>query len=319
MTRIGDTRTTACTTARTAPADGPRDAAAPALALLAGAWLESAGSANTRRAYRRDLEEWTSWLGEREVGLLEASSAHVEGWAGALERDGRAPATRSRKLSGIGSFYRYAMDEGHRFGLLVTSEPTARSRRPYLDRRGPACLTVEQARGVLRAADAEGPRAGAIVRLILETGLGVREITGARIQDLGRDGAHRTLTVPPGGVRRRRVVLPADLAYVVGQVVGGRGEGPVISTRAGRRVADSQVFRTVRLAGEGAGVSLTPQRLRDACAILALDAGARLRDVQSLLGHTGRCSAPGDEGSGADLAEAPSCRVAALLGCRVPS
>ena len=113
-------------------------------------------------------------------------------------------------------------------------------------------------------------------------------------------------------------MLPADVAYVVDQAAGGRGEGPVIITRAGRRVADSQVFRTVRLVGGRTGVGLTPQRLRNTCATLALDAGARLRDVQILLGHTDRRADPGDDRSGTDLAEAPSCKVAALLGCRFP-
>jgi integrase/recombinase XerD len=316
MTSIGDTRITT----RAAPGDGaePGGSASRRLARLAGAWLESVGAPNTRRAYRRDLEEWTAWLGECDVGLLEASREHVDGWVGSLERDGRAPATRSRKLSGIGSFYTYAMEEGHRFGLAVTGEPTARYRRPHLDRYGSARLTVGQARGVLRAADADGPRAGAIVRLILEVGLGVRDVTGARVQDLGLDGAHRVLTVSREGGRRRRVVLPADVAYVVDRAAGGRDEGPVIITRAGRRVADSQVFRTVRLAGDRAGVELTPQRLRDAGAALALDAGARLRDVQGLLGHTGRRAARGGERSRADLAEAPSYKVAALLGCPAP-
>lgn len=298
--------------ARTVPGHEPAGVP-PGLARLADAWLRSVRSPNTRRAYRRDLEEWTAWLGERDIGVLEAGRAHVDGWAASLERDGRAPATRARKVSSVGSFYTYAIDEGHRFGLAVTGEPAARAHRPYRDRAGASCLTVDEARAVIRAADTDGLRAGVIVRLILEAGFGVADVTGARVEDLGTDGVHRTLTVPREDGRRQRMILPADVADVIDRAVGGRTEGPVIITRTGRRLADSQVFRTVRLVGERAGLGLTPQGLRNACATLALDAGAPLRDVQNLLGHTDRRALRAGDPSEEDLGEAPPYKVAALL------
>ncbi|GLY74202.1 tyrosine-type recombinase/integrase [Actinoallomurus iriomotensis] len=304
-----------------------REAAPPA--PMVDAWLSSVRSANTRRAYRQDLREWTAWLHDRDAEPLTANRSHVEAWTASLERDGRAPATRTRKLSSIGSFYTYAIDEGRRFGLTVTRDPTARAHRPYVDRAAGADhrLSVDDARAVLRAADAAGPRAAVIVRLILQAGCGVRDITGARVEDLERPdrprpgrgraapgcvpaGRRHTLSVTRRGGVRHRVALPAGAARAIVRTVGARTRGPVVTTRNGRRVADSQVFRTVRLTGHAAGVEVTPRALRDACANLALEAGVPLRDVQCLLGHAD----PRSEGDPWHSCETAPYAIAAFLG-----
>lgn len=299
----------------------------PSLAPVVDAWLSSVRSPNTRRAYRHDLRAWAAWLRERDAEPLTASRAHVDAWAASLERSGKAPSTRTRMLSSLGSFYTYAIDEGRRFGVTVTREPTARARRPYVDRSGGAAhrLTVGEARAVIHAADATGPRAAVVVRLILQVGCGVHDITAARVEDLsdqavptpaaprGRPGsARRTLAVTRRG-RVRRMVLPTGVVRAVEHAAGGRAEGPIVATRNGRRIADSQVFRTVQLTGRAAGLELTPRALRDACANLAIEAGVPLREVQCLLGHTDpsapACSGPENRHS---CENAPAA-IAALL------
>jgi site-specific recombinase XerD len=328
-----------------------------ALAPVMDAWLSSVRSPNTRRAYRHDLRAWAAWLNERDAEPLTASRAHVDAWAASLERSGKAPSTRARMLSSLGSFYTYAIDEGRRFGLTVTREPTARARRPYVDRTGEGAthhLTADQARAVINAADETGPRAAVVIRLILLLGCGARDVTTARIEDLGdlrtpagaghappangragrdprghaaaapdspgRDTeapgperARRTLTVTRRG-GTRRLVLPPGVARAIGRAAGGRAEGPIVATRNGRRVADSQVFRTVHLAGRAAGLDLTPRALRDACADLAIEAGVPLREVQCLLGHTDPRMPPCSGSDSRHYCETAPGEIAAYLG-----
>ncbi|MFB9840133.1 tyrosine-type recombinase/integrase, partial [Actinoallomurus acaciae] len=180
-------------------------------------------------------------------------------------------------------------------------------------------LTADEARAVVRAADVTGPRAAAVIRLILQVGCGVRDVTAARVEDLADHATassrppRRTLAV----TRRdgiRRLVLPTGVVRAVDRATGGRAEGPIVMTRDGRRVADSQVFRTVGLTGHTAGLELTPRTLRDACANLAIEAGVPLREVQCLLGHTHpnapTCSGPATPHACANVPGA----IAALLG-----
>lgn len=51
----------------------------------------------------------------------------------------------------------------------------------------------------LAAAEADGPRSDALVRLFVEAGLRVSEAVGADIEDLGWDKGHRVLTITGKG------------------------------------------------------------------------------------------------------------------------
>lgn len=295
-----------------APAGVPIDA----LTQLVGAWLLSVRSPNTRTNYRRDLTQWAAWLAERDIGLFDTFQGHVDAWAETLTRDGRASATIARKISCIGSFYRYAIKQGANYGITATVNPAADATRPYVDRdhSETAGLTAEQARDMIRAADADGKRTAAIIRLQLEVGFRVSDVVRARIEDLAEDRGHRTLIVTRKGGRRQRLALPVGVARAVDDLIGDRTEGLIVTTATGRPMANSEVFRTVQRIGKKVGVKVTPHGLRHTCATLALDAGAPLRDVQDLLGHADPRTTRRYDRSRENLDRSASYKVAALLG-----
>jgi integrase/recombinase XerD len=295
-----------------APAGVPIDA----LTQLVGAWLLSVRSPNTRVSYRRDLTQWAAWLSERDIGLFETFQGHVDAWAETMTRDGKAPATIARKISCIGSFYRYAIKQGANYGIIVTVNPAADATRPYVDRdhSETAGLAAEQARDMIRAAEADGKRTAAIIRLQLEVGFRVSDVVRARIEDLAEDRGHRTLIVTRKGGRRQRLALPVGVARAVDELVGDRTEGLIVTTATGKPMASSEVFRTVQRIGKKAGVKVTPHGLRHTCATLALDAGAPLRDVQDLLGHADPRTTRRYDRSRENLDRSASYKVAAFLG-----
>jgi integrase/recombinase XerD len=267
------------------PPGPPAPAAGPdALARLVAAWLLSAASAHTRRAYARDLAQWAAWLAEHDAGLFTATRGHADAYSEHLRREGRSPATIARKLAAISSFYAYALDEG-----ACDRNPAARARRPDIDRdHSPTqALDVAEARALIAAADADSPRSAVIVRLALEVGLRAAELAAARIEDLGAERGHRTLTVTRKGGRRQRLALPPGPAHAVDQAAAGRTAGPIVATKTGRPMAASEIYRTVVRLARRAGITkkITPHTLRHAYATLARDAGAALEDVQDDLGH----------------------------------
>jgi len=176
--------------------------------LLAAAWLASLRSARTRRSYAGDLLGWQAWLAKRGLEVLAAGRVHLDMWVRAQQDEGAGDASGRRRLSGVGSFYRYCLTHG-----LVAADPTAGVARPRVDPDYTATvgLTREQGRALIAAADGDGGRSSlrsaAVIRLLLHNALRVDEVLGADIADLGSDRGHQVLTVLGKGNRRAKVAL----------------------------------------------------------------------------------------------------------------
>lgn len=277
--------------------------------LLAAAWLASLRSARTRRSYAADLLGWRAWLAARGVDVLAARRVHLDLWVRAQQAAGAGDTSVRRRLSGVGSFYRYCLVHG-----LVTADPTAGVARPRVDPDYTATvgLSREQGRALIAAADRDPGRArlrsAAVIRLLLHNALRVDEVLGADIGDLGVDRGHQVLVVLGKGNRRAKVPLtPATVvalhAYLDHRAAAAatnagveyrpgawRGMvGPLLATTTGRRMRPSQLWELVRRLAAAAGIiewdRLSAHSLRHTGITLALDAGVPLRDVQDYARH----------------------------------
>jgi len=277
--------------------------------LLAAAWLASLRSARTRRAYAADLLGWRAWLAARGVEVLGAGRVHLDLWVRGQQDAGAGDASVRRRLSGVGSFYRYCRGHG-----LLAADPTAGVARPRVDPDYTATvgLSREQARALLAAADRDSGRCrlrnAAAIRLLLHNALRVDEVLGADIADLGVDRGHQVLTVLGKGNRRAKVALsPATVAVLHAYLdtraaaaagpsagasagTGWRGmTGPLLATTSGGRMHPSQLWELVRRLAAAAGIGewdrLSAHSLRHTGITMALDAGVPLRDVQDYARH----------------------------------
>ena len=297
--------------------------------LLAAAWLASLRSARTRHSYAGDLLSWQAWLAERGLELLEASRVQVDLWVRTQQHAGAGDASVRRRLSGVGSFYRYGLSHA-----LVAGDPTAGVARPRVDPDYTATvgLTREQGRALIAAADADpGParlRSAAVIRLLLHNALRVDEVLGADIADLGSDRGHQVLTVLGKGNRRAKVPLsPGTLealhAYLESRTAAGtsgwRGvDGPLLATASGGRMRPSQLWELVRRLAAAAGIGewdrLSAHSLRHTAITMALDAGVPLRDVQDYARHRDARTTRRYDHSRDSLDRSAAYAVAAYLG-----
>ncbi len=75
------------------------------------AWIERSKNANTRRTYRRAVENFIEFLGidwsRRSHELLSATVPDVRAWRDKMAADGRAPSTLNSRLSALSAFYRF--------------------------------------------------------------------------------------------------------------------------------------------------------------------------------------------------------------------
>lgn len=82
----------------------------------------------TRVSYTTDLRLFACWCTDVNVRLLNIKRAHIELFARQMEADGKMRSTVARRISTLGSFYRYCHVEG-----ILERNPAANVRRPKVD------------------------------------------------------------------------------------------------------------------------------------------------------------------------------------------
>jgi site-specific recombinase XerD len=275
---------------------------------LVAAWLIGFASANTRRAYGRDIGGWLAWCRASSVPPARARREHVDAWLRIQELDGAAASSRARRLAAVASWYGWLVDEGY-----AERNPAARVTRPTVDQDDSRTvgLTREQAQILLACADIDarptGARTRALVRLLLANALRVGELIGLDIEDLGHARGHRTIRVTGKGGRVHTVPLAPSTAeaierYLAGRTdleaplpalaAGARPRRPLFATATGGRLDQGAIWRLLRRLASDAGPELadvagrlSPHSLRHTAITAALDAGVSLRDVQDYARH----------------------------------
>lgn len=261
-------------------------------------------SPNTVKAYTRDLRELCEFLGGY-YGAAPWSWQGVDrlamrGFLGRLSRRGLSKRSMTRTLSAVRSFYRYL----HR-NELVDANPARAVGAPRLERYLPGYLDRAQIDLLFQAAEVRaweggfvGVRNLAILELFYSTGMRLSELQGLSRTDL--DLVSQQVKVRGKG-RKERILPIGDHATLAlrnyeakrNELLSGMGSArgdrmAVFLSRTGRRIGVRAVQKAVtaflREIDEEAGLSV--HSLRHTFATHLLDAGADLRAVQELLGHS---------------------------------
>jgi integrase/recombinase XerD len=257
---------------------------------IIAAWKLAQSSPHTLRAYSRSMAGYCGWLDARGLDLLTVKRPIVDGYRHALTG---APATVAAKLGALSSFYRYAVSAD-----AIAGNPAELVKRPKVDadHSNTAGLSKDQAKTLLVAARADGPRSHALASLLLFTGIRLSEALNASTTDYGHDAGHRTLRIRRKGGKDGKVAVPAPAVEALNAYLGTTGRElvvspadgiPIFTTATGKRWNPSEAFRTVRRLAKAAGIEgqISPHSLRHAFATIALGAGTTLHDLQDSLGH----------------------------------
>lgn len=249
-------------------------------------------AANTLQSYRRDLTQYLKDLEERGISLEESSRTHVQTYLHALKRKGRAPATISRTLVSIRSFYQFLLEE-----RVVERDPTLRLESPKPERTPPQVLTVEEAGRLLdapRTDHAIGLRDKAMLELLYATGIRVTELISL---DLGHVNPEMGYIRCIGKSDKERLIpLHHQAAYWLERylrevrpawAVPEQGETALFPNHLGRRLTRQGFWKIMKkyAADTGIGTEITPHTLRHSFAVHLLENGADLKALQEMMGH----------------------------------
>lgn len=257
---------------------------------------ERGRAAKTIEAYRRDLEQFASFLRahlKRPPSLHDVAHVNLKtlrAFAAARRRAGISSRSLARSLSALRMFYRW-LESRHG----ITNPAIARLARPKVPHSVPKPLTVEKSRALSSAITADEPwiaaRDRAVLLLLYGAGLRISEAVGLRVSDLptaerdvirivGKGGKERLAPILPvvrDAIADYRRLCPHQLAPDDIAFRGARG-GP-LSPRIIQLVIASLRDHL------GLPETATPHALRHSFATHLLSSGGDLRQIQELLGH----------------------------------
>lgn len=255
-------------------------------------------SANTVKAYRRDLEGFTAFCDRHYGGEWQWGSVDrlgLRGFLGDMERRGLTKRSAARALSAVRSLYRFLQaEEG------VEAGPVRATKVARLARKLPVYMDRPQVEAVIGRAetraghdDFESLRDLAMLELFYSSGLRLSELQGLSLGDV--DLLADQVKVLGKGRKERILPIGSRAATAMRRYLGARDEvaaragaerRALFLTRRGKRVTARTVQRRMHRMLDEAGVDgLKTHSLRHTFATHMLDAGADLRAVQELLGH----------------------------------
>jgi integrase/recombinase XerD len=277
--------------------DGGAVAAAPAAtSLQVERFLdyvrhERALAVNTQAAYRRDLRDFTGWLGGRAAAGL--SVRDLGDYFAFLAKKGLARASIARQAATLKTFYAFLQLEG-----VVAESPAELVTAARRDDAIPGTLSPEQVDRLLASPDRRSPagiRDRALLELLYATGCRASEVSALRLADLHlaesfctcRGKGDKERVVPLG--RRAVAALRAWLDGPRQAFAARAGAAPawaILSTR-GNRLSRMRIWEVVREHAAGAGIppDIGPHTLRHSFATHLVAGGVDLRHVQEMLGH----------------------------------
>jgi site-specific recombinase XerD len=136
--------------------------------------------------YLADVHNFTTWFSESAPGrlpLVDASAEHVRHYCQSLRKQGRSTSTINRRLQAVRKFYDFI---GH-IGLASRNPARDVERVNERSDTSPRILTADEVNKLLHAVsdkDSLQRRDRAILLLLLDTGIKVRELVGLRVDDL---------------------------------------------------------------------------------------------------------------------------------------
>lgn len=248
--------------------------------------VERGFSHHTLRAYKKDLEVFSEFV-ESQPEKIEPID--VRGFIAEQINSGLNKTSAGRRLAAVRSFFRFLHREGY-----IKSNPAKVVSTPKRPKMLPKFLTVDDVFSLIEKPEGIGfmvARDKAILELLYSSGIRVSELSGL---DMGDIDLREGLVKVRGKGRKERIVpvgskaIEAIRSYLVERMLLKKREKALFLNRNGSRITERSIRRIVVKYARMVLIDgrIGPHTLRHTFATHLLQAGADLRTIQELLGHS---------------------------------
>lgn len=255
---------------------------------------ERNASPHTLKNYHIDLKEFERFLGKR-YSLWTITPFVLREWLISLNKRNYSKATIARKLACLRSFFKY-MKRTKR----CTLNPMVGIYNPKQEKKLPTFLSVDEVLELIDAPLSEKDRLinlrdYAILMLLYVSGIRVSELVDLEQEDV--DLLWSRLEVKKGkGMRGRFTPINNETSQAIKNYLIERKSKDLPADRHGRKIflsrngkgldaRDIQRIINKYIKKISIQKKISPHSLRHSFATHLLDRGAKLKDVQELLGH----------------------------------
>ncbi len=253
--------------------------------------IEKGLSPNSIESYKRDLLDFLLY-DDFAKKLDKYTSDDVLNYLVSLQEIGLMNTSIARKRSALKSFFLFLKDEGEEIDVDFDTIPSIK-----YGQKLPEILSVDQMLQLLRAVeptDHTPLRNRAMLELLYATGMRVSEMLSLSVHNI--DWQERVVLIHGKG-RKQRIVPMADIAfnYVEKYRLESRpyfkkhnDTDILFLNRFSNQMSRMGFWKIVQESAKKAGlrVHISPHTFRHSFATHLLEAGANLRIVQELLGHS---------------------------------
>jgi integrase/recombinase XerC len=262
--------------------------------------FEKRYSNHTVISYLKDLEQFSLYLGEyfgkdvqedndviQEIDLLA-----IRGFINHLFRRGFNKTSIARKLACLRSFFHFLCRRNY-----MSKNIAKAIKSPRLPKKLPGVLQQDEMNGFLEfpfEESAIGDRDRALFELLYATGMRVSEISSLKLRDV--EGNRGMLRITGKGSKERTVFFGSNASSALHTYLRTRnelvaeGENPtwLFLNSRGKRLSETRIRQILDqyLKKLGMQKKISPHAFRHSFATHLLNAGADLRWIQELLGHS---------------------------------
>ena len=250
-------------------------------------------STHTMDAYKRDINQYLMYLDDLDIkNLSDVKSTHIRDYIRVLSDGGMAPASISRIISSIRTYYRFLSSEN-----ILDENPVLLINNPKLPKKLPDVLSEKEISLIINAIRESSQfyqRDKAIIELLYSCGIRVTELCNLEMSNLfidqdlirvmGKGNKERLL---PLGVRSKKY-LDDYIKHSRNSHIKKSGSSFVFVSRNGNQLTRAMINIILNKWTQVSGLkkSVSPHKLRHSFATHLLEGGADLRFVQALLGHS---------------------------------